>query len=169
MSSRRPMFSKCSTCRASPCVRSIARRTIRLCSAAGPASLTPSPMRRSSTRCSSAKARSRCPRRCSACASAVVRVQRVRISFARSRRFPDATFPRCIACGARKRRSVRAHGSSLWSRAFPSISRSACSRAFRKAPGGSRASSLTPNACMIASQSRCCAGARAGAASARPA
>ena len=167
MSSRRAMFSKCSTCRAFPCVRSIARRTIRSCSAAGPASLTPSPMRRSSTRCSSAKARSRCPRRCSACASAAVRVQRVRISSARLRRFPGATFPRCIACGARKRRSVRAHGLSLWSRAFPSISRNACSRAFRKAPGGSRASSLTPNACMIASQSRCCAGARAGVASAR--
>ena len=73
----------------------------------GPASLTLVPMRRSSTRCSSAKARSRYPRRCSACASAVVRVQRVRISFARLRRFLDATFPRCIACGARKRRSVR--------------------------------------------------------------
>ena len=72
-------------------------RTIRSCSAAGPASLTPSLMRRSSTRCLSAKARSRCPRRCSACASAVVRVLLARISCARSRRFPGATFPRCIA------------------------------------------------------------------------
>ena len=166
---RRPTFSKCSTCRAFPCVRSIARRTTRSCLAVGLAFSTPSRMRRSSTRCSSAKARSRCPRRCSACARGAARVRRARISCARSRRFPGATFPRCIACGKKRRRSARAHGSSRSSRAFPSISRSACSRASRKALGGSRASFPIPSACTIAFRSRCCVGARAGAASARPA
>ena len=80
-----------------------------------------------------------------------------------------AALPGCYVPSLYRVRSVRAHGSSLWSRAFPSISISACSRAFRKAPDGSLASSLTPNACMIASQSRFCVGARAAAASARPA
>ena len=77
----------------------------------------------------------------------------------------------CRRAGATRQDILRsrAHGSSRSSRAFPSISRNACSLASRKAPDGSRASSLTPNACMIASRSRCCAGARAAAASARPA